>query len=151
MSKLATVGALAMSALVLGAAGAARAQVLNDTLTNGPPITASALLAAGGGFSYPSVFGLRANIGECVRVEGTGSTFNAEFTIVGPDGQVYRDNDGGSGNLPLVKIGSAPDTGVYTLVINDFNGFAVASGTVTFTYGRYSAGSANCSAPTPPL
>ena len=49
-------------------------QVLNDTL-DGPSITASALLAAGGGFSYPSVFGLRAAAGECVRIRATSATF----------------------------------------------------------------------------
>jgi hypothetical protein len=153
MLKLATAGAMAVSSLILATAGSARAQVLNDTLVNGSPVTASALLAAGGGVSYPSVFGLRANIGECVRVEATSATFDAEFTVVGPDGQVYRDNNGGAGNLPLVKIGGAPDTGVYTLVINDFNGFAVASGTVTFTYARFTggAGNVNCQPPTPPL
>ena len=151
MLKSATVCAVAAASLVLGAAGPARAQALNDTLVNGASITASALLAAGGGFSVPSVFGLRANNGECVRVEGTGSTFDAEFTVVGPDGQVYRDNDGGAGTLPLVRIASAPDTGVYTLVINSSSGAAVASGTVTFTYGRFSAGSAQCQPATPPL
>jgi hypothetical protein len=153
MLKLAAVGAIALSGLILSTAGPAQAQVLNDTLVNGPSVTVSALLAAGGGFSYPSVFGLRANSGECVRVEATNASFDAEFTIVGPDGQVYRDNDSGPGTLPLVKIGGTPDTGVYTLVINSANGAAVASGTVTFTYGRFSggAGSPNCMPPTSPL
>lgn len=153
MLKLATIGAMAVSGVILGAAGSAQAQVLNDTLANGPPLTTSTLIAAGGPFSIPSVFGLRATIGECVRVEGTGATFDAEFTIVAPDGTVYRDNNGGAGSLPLVKIGGAPDTGVYTLMINHFNGFPIANGTVTFTYGRFSggAGNANCAAPTPPL
>lgn len=153
MLKLAIVGAMTASGLILAAVGPARAQVLNDTLVNGPPLTASALLLASGPFSNPSVFGLRANIGECVRVEATGATFDAEFTIVAPDGVVYRDNNGGPGSLPLVKIGGAPDNGVYTLVINHFNGFPVANGTVTFTYGRFTggAGNPNCSAPTPPL
>jgi hypothetical protein len=138
---------------MLGTVGQASAQVLNDTLVNGASITASALLAAGGGFSYPSVFGLRANGGECVRVEGTSASFDPEFTVVAPDGTVYRDNNGGAGSLPLVKIGGAPDNGVYTLVINHFNGFPIANGTVTFTYGRFSggAGSPSCQAPTPPL
>lgn len=153
MFKSSTLAMLTASALILGTAGSARAQVLNDTLVNGPPLTVSALLAAGGPFSNPSVFGLRANIGECVRVEATGATFDAEFTIVAPDGTVYRDNNGGPGSLPLVKIGGAPDNGVYTLVINHFNGFPIANGTVTFTYGRFSggAGSPSCQAPTPPL
>jgi hypothetical protein len=153
MFKPATIGTLAMSGLLLATTGSARAQVLDDTVVNGPPLTVSTLLLAGGPFSNPSVFGLRANIGECVRVEATSASFDAEFTIVAPDGQVYRDNNGGAGNLPLVKIGGAPDNGVYTLVINHFNGFPIATGTVTFTYGRYTggAGNVNCSAPTPPL
>lgn len=153
MFKLLALGMIAAAGLTIGGAGSAGAQVLNDTLVNGPPITTSALLTASSPFSNPSVFGLRANIGECIRVEGTGATFDAEFTIVAPDGTVYRDNNGGAGSLPLVKIGGAPDNGVYTLVINHFNGFPIANGTVTFTYGRFSggAGSPSCQAPTPPL
>ena len=108
---------------MLSTLGQARAQALNHTLVDGPSITASALLAAGGGFSYPSVFGLRADAGECVRVRATSATFDARFTVVSPDG----------------------------LVINSANGAAVASGTVTFTYGRFSFGSPGCVAPTPPL
>lgn len=136
---------------MLSTLGQARAQALNHTLVDGPSITASALLAAGGGFSYPSVFGLRADAGECVRVRATSATFDARFTVVSPDGVVYRDNDGGAGNLPLVTIVPATETGVYTLVINSANGAPVASGTVTFTYGRFSFGSPGCVAPTPPL
>ena len=98
------------------------------------------------------MFGLRADRTECVRIEGTGSTFNAEFTVVAPStAKSTATTIYGDGNLPLVKIGSAPNTGVYTIMINDSAGAAVASGTVTFTYGRYSAGSVNCTAPTPPL
>lgn len=153
MLKPIFVGTIVASVLMLAAAGSARAQVLNDTLVNGPPLTTSALLLASGPFSNPSVFGLRANIGECVRVEATGATFDAEFTVVAPDGTVFRDNNGGAGSLPLVKIGDAPDNGVYTLVVNHFNGFPIANGTVTFTYGRFTggAGNPNCNAPTPPL
>jgi len=153
MLKLATIGAIAVSGLLVGTGGSARAQVLNDPLVNGPPLTTSALLAAAVPFSNPSVFGLRASLGECVRVEATSATFDTEFTIVAPDGTVYRDNNGGPGSLPLVKIGGAPDNGVYTLVINHFNGFPIANGTVTFTYGRFTggAGNANCQPPTPPL
>ena len=153
MLKQSIVRSIVACGLALGTAGAAHAQVLNDPLVNGAPLTASALLLAGGPFSNPSVFGIRANANECVRVEATSATFDAEFTIVAPDGQVYRDNNGGTGTLPLVKIGGARDNGVYTLVISSATGAAVATGTVTFTYGRFTggAGNPNCQPPTPPL
>ena len=151
MLKQSIMCALVASGPILGIAGTAQAQTLNDALVNGPPVTTSALLLAGGPFSNPSVFGLRANANECVRVEATSASFDPKFTIVAPDGQVFRDNNGGIGTLPLVKIASARDNGVYTLVISSATGAAIATGTVTFTYGRYSAGNANCSAPTAPL
>ena len=113
MLKQSIMSALVVSGPILGIAGTAQAQTLNDALVNGPPVTASALLLAGGPFSNPSVFGLRANASECVRVEATSASFDPKFTIVAPDGQVFRDNNGGIGTLPLVKIASARDNGVY--------------------------------------
>ena len=150
MLKRSTMSAIVALGLFLCAAGAARAQVLNDTLGGGP-LTISTLLFSDPPRVNPSVFGLRASAGDCVRVEGTSSSFDAEFTIVAPDGQVYRDNDVGAGNKPLVKIGGA-ENGIYTLVIHVFAGQQIRTGLITFTYERFNggAGNVNCQPPTPP-
>ena len=124
--------------------------MLDDSL-NGAPLTISTILLSDPPRVNPGVFGLRANDGDCIRVEGISSSFDAEFTIVAPDGQVYRDNNGGEGNKPLVKIGGA-ENGIYTLVIHVFAGQQIRTGVITFTYGRFSGGvgNAKCQPPTPP-
>jgi hypothetical protein len=89
-----------------------------------------------------------------VRLETTkvlgDSGLNLEMVVVSPSGQVFRDDDGGAGNLSLVKI-APTEQGFYTVQVSTANGGAAA---VNFRlrYGRYAvAGNPNCAAPTPPV
>lgn len=90
--------------------------------------------------------------GQCIRLETTAVLGNAglnlEMVVVSPSGAVYRDEDGGLGNLPLVKIAPG-EQGFYTVQVATANGGAAA---VNFRlrYGRYaSATNRNCASPTP--
>ena len=104
-----------------------------------------------GVFPFPWEIQVGAESGNCVRLETTGSGgVDLEIVAVSPSGQVYRDDDGGTGNEALVKIAPA-ERGWYTVQVSTFNGAAV-SANFTLLYGRYgSAGNINCDAPTTPV
>lgn len=96
---------------------------LNDTNGNAQPWTAE----------------LYAQPGECVRFFVTSTNFDSELTVIAPNGTVYRDDDDGGLQRPLVKIASAPSQGWYTVQVAHFAGAAMNSN-FTLMYGRYSAG-----------
>jgi hypothetical protein len=84
---------------------------------------------------------------------GTGSAGQWVQEVFATAGQCVRHNDQGGGactNCPIVKIGSAPKTGWYTVNIAQTLGNA-AEGNFVLAYGRYPNGNANCNPPTPPL
>ena len=88
--------------------------------------------------------------GECVRLQVTSSgAIDEEIVFVSPTGDVWRDDDGGPGNFPLVKANTDVD-GWYTVHVNDFAGGGGAA-IFTLRYGRYNSGNPNCSSPTPVL
>jgi hypothetical protein len=89
--------------------------------------------------------------GQCVRLDLTSpASPDMEMVVVAPNGTVFR-NDDRNGSLdrrPLVKIGSAPINGWYTVHISQFAGVATETNMVLL-YGRYNGGNPNCAAPTP--
>jgi len=89
--------------------------------------------------------------GQCVRLDVVTQGTDLEMVVVAPNGIVFRNDDRAVGDLrPLVKIGSAPNNGWYTVHLSHFLGSSV-SANFTLLYGRYTAGNLNCSVPTPPL
>ena len=101
-----------------------------------------------GSFAIPWTIQVGAIAGECVRLETQLASSDLEVVAVSPSGQVFRDDDGGTGNLSLVKISPA-ESGWYTVQVARFNGTPAAEN-FTLRYGRYSAGNPNCSGPTAP-
>ena len=64
--------------------------------------------------------------GGCLRVAVTSQGTDLKATVVAPNGTVYRDDDSGGSNRPLVRINGTPNNGWYTVSINNWNGAAVS-------------------------
>ena len=92
--------------------------------------------------------------GECVRFDLISPPHPApdmEIVVVAPNGSVYRNDDrnGALDRRPLVKIGSAPNNGWYTVHVAQFAGTATETN-IVLLYGRYNGGNPNCASPTVP-
>ena len=102
------------------------------------------------GNTQPWTAQVYAQQGECLRVFVTSTAFDAQLVVVSPDHRVYRDDDSGGLLRPLVKIGTAPAFGWYTVQVATYDGTPVTAD-FTLKYGRYDNGNPNCANPTPPL
>jgi len=94
-----------------------------------------------------------ASPGQCVRFDLISPPHPApdmELVVVAPNGSVFRNDDrnGAFDRRPLVKIGSAPNNGWYTVHVSQFNG-APTEANIVLLYGRYPAGNPNCAGATP--
>jgi hypothetical protein len=85
----------------------------------------------------------------CLRIAVTAQGTDLEAVVVAPNGTVYRDDDGGPGLFPLVKINPTPNNGWYTVSLNNFAGSAV-SANFTATLQRLAVNSASCLPATTP-
>ena len=74
----------------------------------------------------------------CLRAEVISQTRDLEIVLVQPDGTVFRDDDGGLGLQPLVKVDGTSDRGWNTLQVSRFNGDALGAN-FTMLYGVYPA------------
>jgi hypothetical protein len=102
-----------------------------------------------GSFSIPWEAQVGAIAGECLRLETTTADSDLEIVAISPSGQVFSNDNGGAGNLSLVKIAPA-ESGWYTVRVARSNGTAAAENFI-LRYGRYtSASNPNCASPTPP-
>jgi len=91
---------------------------------------------------------LFASTNECIRLFVVSQNVDTEIVAVRPDGFIYRNDDGGGSNRPLVKINGTV-RGWHTVQVSHFAGSAVESDFVLL-YGRYNLNNPNCSSPTPP-
>jgi len=87
--------------------------------------------------------------GVCLRIAVLAQATDLEATVVAPNGTVFRDDDGGGANRPLVKINNTPNNGWYTVSINHWAGAAV-SANFTLSLERVPVNSASCLPGTPP-
>jgi hypothetical protein len=87
---------------------------------------------------------------DCLRVDVTQQSTDLAMSVVGPDGTVYTDDDGGSCSLcPRVVVPKTAIGGIYTVVIGRFDGSAIES-SFTVNSGKYKpASNPNCANPTP--
>jgi hypothetical protein len=123
--------------------------VSTTTLLDGSSVRLDGTLNDTNGNSQPWTAELYAGFGECVRFFVTSTAFDAEMVVIAPNGTIFRDDDGGGSLRPLVKVGSAPAQGWYTVQVGHFSGAAV-NANFTLLYGRYNAGNPNCSIATTP-
>jgi hypothetical protein len=147
--------ALLAASATFASAGSASASTINDlsvstcTTTNCSTDSIAGSITSHGGFSIPWVIQVGANGGECLRLATITTSSDLEMVAVSPSGLIFRDDDGGDGNLSLLKIAPA-EAGWYTVQVARFNGSPTAENFV-MRYGRYSAASnPNCAAPNAP-
>lgn len=160
MRRLTMVNLLASAfafAFLVFSSSVSSAQIFDDSVSSCTGANCSSLRLPGTVLSFNSsanawVENLFAAPGECVRFDVASQGTDLELTVVAPNGSVFRNDDrnGAFDRRPLVKIGSAPNNGWYTVHLARFNGAAVNANFVLL-YGRYSSGNPNCSSPTAPF
>jgi hypothetical protein len=155
---LAAAGLASALATFLPAGAVSAATTINDpTVASCLPTYCSAESITGtigshGSYAFPWEIQVGSDPGQCVRLETTSvqGGLDLEMVVVSPSGRLFRDNDGGVGNLSLVKI-APTEQGWYTVQVSAANGGA-ALVNFTLSYGRYSSfGNPNCATATPPL
>jgi hypothetical protein len=81
---------------------------------------------------------------ECVRVHGLAQATDLEAVLIAPNGQVWRDDDGGGSLRPLIRANTPSGVrGWYTLQISGYSGTQARSD-FQLAYGRYNLGNPNC-------
>lgn len=143
---------IAAMAMVCGTGSTLAGPILDNSVSTCTGVNCSSLRIPGTIFStsssaLPWVGQFYGTAGQCMRFDVTSQGADLEMVVIAPNGTMYRDDDGGAGLLPLVKIGSAPNTGWYTVQLSHFSGAAVEVNFIMY-YGRYNGGNANCAAPT---
>jgi hypothetical protein len=149
-SRLFLAPALLLACGLAGATNLFDPSVSSTSVLDGSSIELDGTLHDTNGNAEPWVVEVYAGVGECVRLFVTTTAFDAKLTVVAPNGTVYRDDDGGGMLRPLVKIGSAPVQGWYTVQVAHWSGLP-QNANFTLLYGRYTAGNANCTNPTQPF
>lgn len=81
--------------------------------------------------------------GACLRIAVTSQGTDLKATVVAPNGTVYRDDDSGGSNRPLVRINNTPNNGWYTVSINNWSGAAVSQN-FTVTLQRLGLNGSGC-------
>ncbi len=152
------VGAIMVVLLSLSTVSAGTS-IFDNTVSDCSTDNCSSLTIAGSVFTIndigvrPWVVNLFSDIGQCMRFEVLAQDTDLEMVVVAPNGQVFRDDDGGGERRPLVKIASAPNVGWYTVQVSRFDGVpsALAISNFVFSHGVYTPGNANCASETGPL
>ena len=160
MAKVKSVKWLVTGGLVLGVAlmgGTAWATELiapasSSTTINGGAASVQGTTMQGPG-AHPWVAQIQAPAGRCLRLAVTVEGSDLGMQVAAPSVfTAFRNDDAFVGSCircPVVKIGSTPNAGFYTVSINFFDG---AANTTPFTlrYAHYPVGNPNCAAPTTP-
>lgn len=155
MDRRLLLGGLAAGVSLLGLAATASAGPMFDTSTSSCTTdncssvsVGGSLLAFGSSFASPWVGQIFAFDNQCLRLDVTSASNDLEIVAVQPNGRVFRDDDSGVGNRPLVKInGTKP--GWYTVQVSTFNGEPVDAD-FTLAFGLYNVNNPNCANPTSP-
>jgi hypothetical protein len=151
---------MTLGVVLVGPTVASAQNIFDDTVSSCTGANCSSLRIPGTVFSFgPSagqfVISVFAAPGQCVRLDLISPPHPApdmELVVIAPDGTVFRNDDrnGALDRRPLVKIGSAPQNGWYTVRVGQFAGVATETN-VVLLYGRYPGGNPNCATPTLPL
>lgn len=160
MVKKTAVKLLGAGAVVLGVAlmvGTAWATNMFGPANTCTTVNCNARLIQGtvtnfGPSAQPWVAEVFAPNGRCFRLAVTAETTDLEMVVRAPNGQVFRNDDGGGACplCPVVKIGNTPNNGWYTVSIGHFAGTALSSN-FSMVYSTYPVGNPNCALPTAPF
>jgi len=129
------------------------ATVSGTKVIDGNSVTINGSLHDTNGNAQPWTAQVYAQHNECLRLFVTSTKFDAKLVVITPDNAVYRDDDSGGSARPLIKIGTAPNFGWYTVQVAQFNGQPLTSD-FTLKYGRYKNGAdfnPNCADPSTPV
>lgn len=100
------------------------------------------------GQSQPFTLQVYGSRNQCMRLHVIEQFDDMEIVLVSPSGKVWRDDDGGGSNRPLVKAITDVD-GWYTLQINRYDGEGANSASgFRLAYGIYNSDNPNCQNPT---
>ena len=151
---------MTLGVVLVGPTVASAQNIFDDTSSTCATANCSSLRIPGTVFAFGSsagqfVISVFASPGQCVRLDLISPPHPApdmELVVIAPNGSVFRNDDrnGALDRRPLVKIGSAPNNGWYTVRVGQFDGVATETN-IVLLYGRYSAGNPNCAVPTLPL
>lgn len=91
--------------------------------------------------------------GECVRIQVLQQDTDLEMVLVGPDGTVWRNDDGGGNLRPLIKARTPQGRGGWATVqlCHFAGGGAFGLANFRLKYGRFSLNSNQCANATAPL
>lgn len=147
-------GVVLSIALMVGTAGATNMFTTGSTSTviNGSARTIQGTVGSFLGNNDPWTAELFAPAGRCLRIAVTAEGTDLETVVRAPNGQVFRNDDGGGSCAlcPVVKIANTPNRGWYAVSITHFAGTAVAAD-FTLQYQHYPVGSPNCAGATLPF
>jgi hypothetical protein len=154
IKKLAILGAVLSGAFMVGNASATElaSPASTSTAINGGSHFITGTAVASTSRAHPWVAQIYSPAGRCLRIEVTSSpsTVDLGMQVTAPEyNTAWRDDDSAGGFRPLVKIFSTPDTGWYTVSINQYQGSAV-NADFGLRYANYPVGNPNCSSPTTP-
>jgi hypothetical protein len=149
LSKLVLAPALLLAAGFANATNVFDPFVGSGNTLDGGSVPLNGTLHDTNGNPQPWVIQVYAGAGECLRLFVDSAAFDAKLTVVAPDGIVYRDDNGGGRQRPLVKVASATQ-GWYTVQVAHFSGLP-QNANFELLYGRFVAGNVNCSQPTAPI
>jgi len=124
--------------------------VSSTTVLDGASIELDGTLNDSNGNAQPWVAELYAGGGECARFFITTTAFDAKLTVITPSGFIYRDDDSGGSQRPLVKINGTPVSGWYTVQVSHYLG-RPQNANFALKYGRYNFNNPNCDNQTIPL
>lgn len=143
MNRMALSAAIAVAALSSVAVPANATQIFTSNATIGGTTFGFGPSAA------PWTAEVFAAAGECLRLAVITQGTDLKAVAVAPNGNAYRDDDGGGANRPLVKINGTPNNGWYTVSINQWQGNPVSTN-FTLNIQRLGVNNAACLPATAP-
>jgi hypothetical protein len=125
--------------------------VSTSGVLDGTSIELDGTLNDSNGDTQPWVAELYVGGGECARFFIATTAFDAKLTVITPSGFVYRDDDSGGSQRPLVEINGTAVAGWYTVQVSHYLG-RPQNANFTLKYGRYNFNNnPNCIDQTIPL
>ena len=146
MLTIATMVSLAVNLLGIPQRSWAGSQVFDSVDSSFSTLKGSVETNAAGNVDPWVVQMFAAGGNECLRIQVTSQGADLEASLISPSGRFWRNDDGFGSLRPL--IAAVTDVrGWYTLQLSHYAG-AATNADFTLQFGRFTAGSSQCAAPT---